>query len=71
MLFSVEIEAHEDLLDLELFNFNCQGKVYTVLKNQNIIREDCRVGGKKYSEDRNFIQEKDCETYMKVGNEVE
>lgn len=47
MLFSVEIEAHEDLLDLELFHFNCQGKVYTVLKNQNIIREDCRVGGKK------------------------
>lgn len=47
MLFSVEIEAREDLLDLELFHFNCQGKVYTVLKNQNIIREDRRVGGKK------------------------
>lgn len=47
MLFSVEIEAREDLLDLELFHFNCQGKVYTVLKNQNIIREDRHVGGKK------------------------
>lgn len=69
MLFSVEIEAHQDLLDLELRHIDGQGKVYTLLKNENISREDCQVGDKKYPEYRNFIQEKDREIYVREGRE--
>ena len=49
----------------------CQGQDYKLLENQNISTKDCRAGDNKYPEERDFVQEKDCEIYMKVGKGIE